>query len=144
MSRPKCTLILTSGAEYPCRVSPIETYVVAPGSCPVCAGKSVLIAHDIRQTAIFEESKRERAIAHLRNEGARTWEDVPPATEFRVRGGLENRKEYSTEADAHCVRCHHHVGRLVVPLDTLFGRSEDDLILSGQYGMVIAASGRHA
>ena len=140
----RVTLRLTDGTEKPCRVLPTEYYVVAPGHCPICTSKSVLISHDIRETAIFHESKRDAAVAHLRGRGAQTMEDVAHQPEFRVRGENPQEREYSTVSDAGCQRCRYRVGMLIVPLDTLFGRTEDNMILSGQCGIVIAAKGRHA
>lgn len=126
------------GEDRRCRYLPNERFVIAPGRCPICDGKAVLIAHDVKRTAIFAEDKREQAIAFLRSEGAQKPEGVPPQSDFRVRGENPQEREYSTEADAKCERCRSFVGRLVVPLNTLFGRTEDNLIMSGMYGRVIA------
>ncbi|MDI6773250.1 MAG: hypothetical protein QME77_11790 [bacterium] len=108
-----------------------QRYVVARGHCPVCWGREVLIAHDIKQTTIFAPTDRARAEAHLRAEGSRAWQEMPDSGEYRIRGENPYEGEYSTDADAKCDRCRSYVGRLSVPLDTLFGRNEDRLI--GEY-----------
>lgn len=112
--------------------------VVAKAACPVCAGKCVLVAHDIKQTAIFPESRRAEAEADLRTAGATAWEEVRPLPDVRLRGiGDKSGDEYHDKATAQCCRCYSEVGTLVVTYDSLYGKSEDRRIMSGRYGIII-------
>mgnify|MGYP001584854256 CR=1 FL=1 len=47
--------------------------------------------------------------------------------------------DYSATARAVCLRCRSTVGELLVRFNTLFGRREDGLVLSGRYGIVIGS-----
>ena len=131
---------------------PESRTVSAPGRCPVCHDMCVLIAHDVKETAIFRPERRALALKHLRERGA----DVSAlgeveetdgravllssgeATEtFRLMGIDANVGEYAATATAVCARCRTHLGTLHTEFDTLFGRTEDELITSGRYGYVI-------
>ena len=136
-------------------------FVVVKGDCPVCHGKNVYIAHDIHETAIFEDKDRKVAIAHLKDRGADVGtlcvsshqlprhrctpeggpmvDEMVPSTpgEWKIAGINARIGDYTADADAVCQRCRSHVGRLHTEFNTLFGRREDNLVLSGRYGTVI-------
>lgn len=118
-------------------------HVLVKGSCPACTGKQVLIAHDIKETAIFVEKHRREAEQHLRDRGAEAWEDVSPDAHdaWKLTGIETQLGEYTATSKAVCLRCRSHVGELRTRFDTLFGRTEDNLIMSGRYGIVIGAGG---
>lgn len=116
-------------------------HIIVKGDCPTCTGWEVLISHDIRETAIFKEKDRELAIKHLQNRGADSWEEVAPQLpgEWKIMGIDGVLGEFTGEAKAVCLRCRTHVGRIHTTFDTVFGRTEDQLITSGLYGIVIGA-----
>jgi len=138
-------------------------HVTVAGACPVCTGKRVIIAHDVHETVIFDEKDRARALAHLAERGAavdllgvdptrttRTTPEggplveelAPSGPEWKIKGMDAQVGEYQAEARAVCLRCRSTVGRLVTKFNTLFGRSEDQRVLSGRYGIVIGVSER--
>jgi len=115
------------------------SHVIVKGACPVCAKACVLIAHDIKETVIFLEKDRKQAEQHLRDRGAESWEELVPFAEgeWKIMGIDAQLDEYYGTSKAVCLRCRSHVGKLHVTFDTLFGRTEDNLIMSGRYGIVI-------
>lgn len=126
------------GASHPCRLADaVARFVVVDGHCPVCHDREVLVAHDVKETTIFTPCDRDRAEAYLRDRGSREWTPVPDSGEFRLRGeNPDESDDYVTTADAVCDRCRSRLGRLVVHLGTLFGRREDELVMSGRFGLV--------
>lgn len=116
-------------------------HVIVKGKCPVCHGKRVLIAHDIKETAIFEDTHLKKALQHLADRGAKTWEELDPMKEdeWKIMGIDAVLEEYTATSKAICLRCRSHVGELHTTFNTLFGRTEDNLIMSGRYGIIIGA-----
>lgn len=128
--------------------TPHSLFVIVSGDCPVCTGKNVIVAHDIRETVIFSEADRGKALLHLVEKGSAVYllgqddsvieEQVPMSPgHWMIKGVNPQVGEYRAESDAICTRCYSNVGGLQVEFDTLFGRTEDALVLSGSYGLVI-------
>jgi len=106
--------------------------------CPACYQHAVRVNHALKQTVLFLPAQAAQAEAHMTAAGG-TWEVVPDDGIFRLQGENTREREYATVADAVCVRCRSRLGLLRVPRATLFGRSEDRRVMSGQCGVVISA-----
>lgn len=53
---------------------------------------------------------------------------------FNVRGGGIMSKDHDSKyAEASCLACGKHVGRMRVRFDTIFGIEEDERVLNGRY-----------
>lgn len=125
--------VRTATLPYPeCR------HVIVRGCCPVCTDKKVIIAHDIHETVIFDEKDRARATKHLTDRGAAVdlLEEMPAQHEWLIKGIDPVLGEYSVKAKAVCLRCRSRIGEIVTEFGTLFGRTEDNLVL-GCCGIVI-------
>ena len=110
-----------------------ERFLVVQGEfCPVCHNKQVLVSHDIKETAIFSWADYDRARKHLEQSGAKTMEDVLEPDCLQVRGENAWDDEYNDYAEAKCERCRSKVGEIRVPTGSLFGRTEDNLVIYGR------------
>ena len=113
--------------------------------CPCMRGE-VWRIHKIQENLILGRATPEileRARAELADRGV-TMEDVeviprpPPGESTRIVFRSPEKHEYGDSADAHCARCNTWLGWIWHPLNTIFGRTEDQLVMSGRYGMVIS------